>query len=964
MSQAIYQNRPNLAVQLSATACLACLLCGNTHAKIFNTGWLFTRGDPSGAEQIEHPDQSWEKVRLPHDWAIAGPFDRHADGYAGKLPWRGVGWYRKYWKLPATDPQSRVYLDFDGVMAFPKVYVNGKLAGTWDYGYTPFRVDLTPHVRFGEENVIAVRVDTRNQGTRWYPGAGIYRNVALTVKPPVHLAHHGTFVTTPSISEGDAQVVVRNTVEDHLQNDQDFALEVTIVDPAGNVLFSDVQESSTSKQSELQHAFEVRNPQRWDIEHPALYTAVTSLIVEGKTVDERETTFGIREFRFTADDGFHLNGRRVQLQGVNLHHDLGPLGAAFNKRAMERQLEIMQDMGVNALRTSHNPPAAEVLDLCDRMGIVVWDELFDKWDDKAARIDGKPSFEDHARRHVRSLVLRDRNHPSVVTWSIGNEISNQPHDPEGKSRERVQLIRSYFRELDPSRPISLGCHIPSTASTDILSDLDLTGWNYQRRYGLFRERFPEIPIVYSESASTFSTRGFYELPLPTTKIEYSSTHQASSYDLTSAAWADIPEVELELMRRDDFVAGEFVWTGFDYLGEPTPFSRQARSSYFGIVDLCGIPKDRFYLYRSQWNTQRPTLHLLPHWNWEGRQGTPIPVFLYTNGDSAELFVNGISQGIRTKGDLPPRPENLALGASAEASSQADNHAAASAIQENGNGWLASKGDDQAWWQVDLGKLVPVRCLSLEFRRESKLYGYRVLVSEDGNSWEEILAHRASRRPRWGGIPEAIFRTDTVARHLRIEFDKSLDNARPGLASVGVFSAWAESDYYCSTYDYRLRWNEVPYEPGELKAVVRKDGEILGQCIVRTAAAPHSIRLTPDRVQLDSSGEDLCYVTVEAIDRDGVTCPLAENEIRFAVEGPAEIAGVGNGNPLSLEPFQASKRKLFYGKAMLIVRAEAGTGGEIRIVADSPDLASATATIQAGKITELSSSKVRSEQRVD
>jgi beta-galactosidase len=778
------------------------------HVVDFNRGWRFARGDLPGAEAPGFDDSAWQAVRLPHDWAIAGPFDPRENGYAGKLPWRGVGWYRKTFTLHEADRHPggtrRVYFDFDGVMAFPKVYVNGRLAGQWDYGYMSFRVDATPYVKLGQANVIAVLADTRRHGTRWYPGAGIYRKVTMTLCDPVHVAHWGSYATTPEVSDASATVRVRSTVENHLGAESRVSVEVVLLDPDGRAVATGSKSDTVPAggSQELDQSLVVKDPQRWDITSPKLYTARTVVRMGGKVTDAEDAVFGIRTFRFTADDGFHLNGRRVQLHGVCLHHDQGPLGAAFYPRAMERQLQIMRDMGVNALRTSHNPPAPEVLDLCDRMGLIVWDECFDKWDGTADRVGGEP-LREYGEKQIHNFVMRDRNHPCVMVWSIGNEISNQSPRREGKSAESVKFMSDFMRKYDPTRPVGMACDIPSTADQPILDALDLAGWNYARRYARYRERYPQKPIVYSESASALSTRGFYELPLPTAKTQYSRQMQVDSYDHNAAPWSDIPDAEFQLMEQDRFVAGEFVWTGFDYLGEPTPFPREARSSYFGIVDLCGIPKDRFYLYRSYWRPDVTTVHILPHWNWPDRVGQSVPVYVYTNGDSAELFLNGKSLGRRTKA-------------------------------------------------------------------------------------KEVT----------------------------------------------------DSSYYALTDKYRLRWMDVVYEPGELKAVAYKNGKHLGEAVMRTAGQPAAIRLTPDRNELAASGNDLCYVLVEMVDEQGTLCPLADNLIRFHVEGPAEIAAVGNGNPLSLEPFQADHRKLFHGKALLILGTQQGQAGRVRASAESDGLPAA------------------------
>jgi beta-galactosidase len=917
----------------------------------FNNDWKFTKGEQPGAEAAEFNDSAWQAVRLPHDWAISGPFNPKENGYAGKLPWKGVGWYRKTFVLDKADSGKRVYFDFDGVMAFPKVYVNGQLAGQWDYGYMSFRVDATPYVKFDDTNVIAVQVDTRNHGTRWYPGAGIYRKVTMAICKPVHVTHWGTYITTPEVSNSSATVRVRTTVENHLDTEENISIHAEILNPTGQRKLTSPRGTWATPAGgtcEFDQSVSIKNPQLWDINDPQLYTAKIIVLVGDKIVDTETITFGIRTFRFTADDGFHLNGRHLQLYGVNLHHDHGPLGAAFYTRAMERQLEIMREMGVNAIRTSHNPPAPELLDLCDRMGFVVWDEAFDKWDDKADRVKGRPPLEEHGEKQIRNLVMRDRNHPSIVVWSIGNEIGNQPYDREGKSPERVKFMSDFVRKYDNTRPVGISCHIPGTANEPILDSMDLTGWNYARRYANYRKNYPDKPIIYSESASTLSTRGFYEFPLPNGKTQFSKQNQVDSYDLNSAAWSDIPDVEFKLMEDDDFVAGEFVWTGFDYIGEPTPFSQEARSSYFGVVDLCGIPKDRFYLYRSYWRPDVATVHILPHWNWPGRVGQNVPVFVYTNGDSAELFLNGKSLGRRTKGQLPKRPPDFGRGKSATASSvEAGNeHVALNANDaDRSTRWCAADAKTGQWWQVDLGEIRPVRYIAVDFEREAKNYGYEIKISTDESTWQSIITKSTSRFPRWGGPTRAFHEVDAQARYVRIEFTELQRGTWASIREFGVYPEKVESDYYAVTYKYRLRWNDVIYKPGELKAVAYKDGKKIGQAMMRTAGEPAKIRLTPDRKELAATGEDLCYILVEALDEKGTLCPLADNSIRFKVEGPAEIAGVGNGNPLSLEPFQSNNRKLFYGKAMLILRTKDGKTGRVNVTAESVGLAPAEIALQ-------------------
>jgi beta-galactosidase len=951
-----------LAISFAAVG-VAPLAAAESQSLDFRKDWRFTKGDPAGAQTIEFDDSAWASVRLPHDWAIAGPFNpSEPSGSSAKLPWKGVGWYRKSFELDRPEG-SRVYLDFDGVMAFPKVYVNGQLAGEWDYGYTPFWVDITDFVNLHGENVVAVRVDTTNHGTRWYPGAGIYRKVMLELRGPVHIGQWATQVTTPEVSDTSATVHVATTIENHGDQPANVVVEVQLrhPDPTRSSLAGSGTERVTvpaGRSKDVAFSMDVKNPERWDIDDPKLYTAVVLVHPEDRSdkpdftiLDEARIPFGIRTIELTKE-GLHLNGRRVQLQGVNLHHDQGPLGGAFHKRAMQRQLEIMQDMGVNAIRTAHNPPASEMLDLCDKMGILVWDECFDKWDATADRVDGKPSHEEHAEQHLRSMVLRDRNHPSVFVWSIGNEIGP---GGEGLTPERVAMMRDVVRKYDATRPVGIASHLPDLGRGDIFQPLDVVGWNYCRHYLPYHERFPEKPIIYSESAATVSTRGFYELPLPATKTDYSPARQVSSYDYNTAPWADVPDREFALLEHDRYVAGDFVWSGIDYLGEPTPFDNEARSSYFGAVDLCGIPKDRFWLYRSHWHPHETTIHILPHWNWEGQEGQPVPVFVYTNGDSAELFLNGKSLGRRTKGETPPRPENFAAGARVTASSSRPDTPPELIVDGNYlQRWFAESDDPHPWLELDLGESRPIKWLELAFERETKRYGYVVKTSDDGKEWQTIVTHKASDQAQGQGSEHAgMHSVDVNARYLRIEIDevRSVPWAKywPCIREVGVYPEAVESAFYLPTYDYRLRWNEVPYEPGELKAVAYRDGKPIGEAVVRTAGEPAQLRLTPDRSELTADGDDLCYVRVEAFDNEGIPCPLADNEVTFTIHGPAEIAGVGNGNPMSFEPFQGNKRKLFNGKAMLILRTLEGKPGEIRVRATSEGLEDGAAKCSAIKL---------------
>ncbi len=566
---------------------------------VLRDGWEFSRDR-----------KEWKSVRVPHDWAISGPFDIKLDGNTGKLPWKGVGYYRRTIELPFDAAGKFVALRFGGVMASPEVFLNGEKVGGWDYGYMSFEVDISAKLKFGEKNELLVKADTTRHNSRWYPGAGLYRDVKLVVEDAEDRAIWGSVkITTPEITPERAKV------------------RVEYLTPV----------SATP----IVNEFEVEAPVLWDVANPKLYET---------TICGKKYRYGFRTAEFTANDGFHLNGRRVQLKGVNLHSDLGPLGMAFDKGAMRRQLEIMKDMGVNALRTSHNAPAEEVLDLCDEMGIVVWDECFDKWNGTAGLAPGEPP-EELVSRNLKAFVRRDRNHPCVVVWSIGNEIPPRSEkNPAGVYDERCKLFREVVLSEDTTRPVGIGCCHEQSAGRGDYASMDLTGWNYNARYMPMREKYPDKPIVYSESASAFSSWGYFP-DVPTanpTGYDPKTVVDIDSYDRCSARWSDIPDMEFARMERDRFIAGEFVWTGIDYLGEPTPNPNLCRSSFFGICDLCAMPKDRYWLYRSYWNDRKDTVHLLPHWNWDGREGEKVTVMCYTSGDEAELFVNSESAGRRKK----------------------------------------------------------------------------------------------------------------------------------------------------------------------------------------------------------------------------------------------------------------------------------------------------------------------------
>jgi beta-galactosidase len=637
-----------------------------------SSGWKFFQGHVEEAHRPDLDDSGWEAVSIPHDWAIAGPFIPDGDGNTGKLPWKGEGWYRKWVDIPGDDPGKTVYLLFDGVMAFPTVYLNGEFAGRWDYGYNSFFLDVTELIKAGEPNLLAVHADTRQHDSRWYPGAGIYRKVTMIAVGPVHVAVWGTFVTGAMQDDGKALVGISTEINNRAGGEKAVTLRHQILSGTDTVaVIVEAVAIPPGDNNMFTTDVELSEPVLWDTEHPHRYRLVTEILDGDRILDTYTTPFGIREMRFTADDGFHLNGRRVQFRGVNLHHDHGPLGAAFNRRAMERQLVIMKAMGCNAVRTSHNTAAPELLELCDSMGLLVFDEVFDKYDGKAGITD-TTDFEDFARRNIRNFIMRDRNHPSVFIWSVGNEIGDVQWNIDG-GFDKLQTMLKYVEMYDSTRATTLVCDSYESARLRHFDFYDVHSWNYGRRYSLAREMEPGKAVIISESASTLSSRGFYEFPLPEEKTDFTASLQVSSYDLNAPEWAELADDDFMWQQQEPYVAGEFVWTGFDYLGEPTPYNNDyvkalgmgdreaSRSSYFGITDLCGIPKDRYYLYKSYWKPDETTVHILPHWNWPGRVGRNVPVFVYTNGDCAELFLNGRSLGTRCKKpDSPVSVERFRL----------------------------------------------------------------------------------------------------------------------------------------------------------------------------------------------------------------------------------------------------------------------------------------------------------------
>ncbi|MCM8829598.1 MAG: DUF4982 domain-containing protein [Candidatus Omnitrophica bacterium] len=635
--------------------------------KSLKYGWKFQKGDFPEAIKSDFDDSKWEDVQIPHDWAIKGPFSPENDpqvinygdkklvflGNTGALPHTGKGYYRLRFNLPYDIKTKRLRIEFDGVMSHSRVYVNENFVGEWPYGYSSFAFDITEFIKEGE-NTLVVSVDNKPHSSRWYPGAGIYRNVRLVILSPIHISQWGTYITTYIIDEKEARINIRTEIENHYGEDKQIEIETAIISPEGKKVASAIERRNINEKDTTYQEMFIKSPFFWDIETPNLYTASSTIKVEGIIVDWYETKFGIRDLIFDPNNGFFLNKRHVKFKGVCLHHDLGPIGTAINKAALKRQLTLLKEMGCNAIRTSHNPPAPELLELTDEMGFLVIDEAFDEWKIHKCPNGYNTLFDRWAEKDLRAMIRRDRNHPSIIMWSIGNEIPEQT-DPENGAKI-AKFLHNICKEEDPSRPTTSAFNIPEEAiKNGLASIVDIPGWNYKpESYGKYHQILPGKPMYGSETASCISSRGEYFFPAEEERY-IGNNHkrknlQVNSYDLSCPEWANIPDVEFRAQDEHPFIMGEFVWTGFDYLGEPTPYYEEwpSRSSYFGIIDLCGIPKDRFYLYQSRWAHKKGTLHLLPHWTWYGYEGKTIPVHCYTSWNTVELFVNGRSYGIKSK----------------------------------------------------------------------------------------------------------------------------------------------------------------------------------------------------------------------------------------------------------------------------------------------------------------------------
>ena len=750
----------------------------------------------------------WVSVRVPHDWAINGPFAENSElwngtegwvnnpGRTGALPWEGIGWYRTTFSVPAG---KKATLLFDGAMSHATVYVNGKELYSWPNGYSAVPVDVSEAVVPGAENTLEVRLENLPASSRWYPGAGLYRNVHLITTEPVHVPVWGVMVTTPEVSAEKATVCVETTVEG--AEGKNVVVETTILDKDGVVISSG---SSVT----------IDHPLLWSPEEPNLYTAVTAVYSDGLLVDECKTTFGIRKAEFINGKGFFLNGKPTKFNGVCLHHDLGPLGAAVSVPALKHQLEMLKDMGCNAIRTSHNQPAPELVQLCDEMGFMMMVEAFDEWRSAKSANGYHIYFDQWAEKDLTGMIHAFRNNPSVIMWSTGNEVCRVKEDPQEGLAEAKFLTEICHRE-DPTRPVTVGMHMwQRFLKKEWVDAFDVIGINYHpRKFIELRETVGDRLILGAESGSTLSSRGVYHLPaVKQLDMALSPDQQCSSFDLEAVSWGNTPDSDFAMHEDYPWAIGQFVWTGFDYLGEPTPYEAHSypnHSSMFGIVDLASIPKDRYWLFRSVWNKNGHTLHILPHWNWS--DGQDVPVFVYTDAPSAELFLNGKSLGVQSK--AVPRHK--------------------------------TQGDRE----------------------------------------ENVEAR------------------------------------------------------------YRLAWT-VPFEPGELMAVSISDsGAPLDTVYVRTAGEPAGIRLEYDGRRLKADGEDLAYVTVSIVDKDGNLCPMADSPVTFDVTGPGTFRACANGDPTSLEPFQGPTMHAFNGKLTAIVQSSSEEAGKIYLHATSPGLNDTTLTIR-------------------
>ena len=757
--------------------------------------------------EFSRDGQAWTKVNIPHDWAIAGPFDKKWDlqkvaitqngeteateksGRSGALPWIGEGWYRTTVTLP--EGYEAAELLFDGAMAEPRVTINGKEAGYWAYGYNAFRVDATPYIKAGKLD-IGVHLQNLEESSRWYPGAGLYRPVTLILKRNCSIDDWSVFARTVSLKSDEAEVAVDMTVRGH---DEQVKAQIVMADATGNMVAE--AQNLTVKNGLVNTTLKVKAPRLWSPETPYLYTLITKVTKDGKTLDKKQQKIGIRTIKVSREGGFQLNGQTRKLKGVCLHHDLGPLGAAINKAALIRQIRMLKEMGCDAIRTAHNMPSTWQMEICDSMGMMVMAESFDMWIYPKCKNGYARFFKEWALKDITNLVLNHRNHPSIVMWSIGNEIPEQWSE---EGRQIAKQLQGLCHQLDPTRPVTQGMDRAEDAlNSGFAQAMEVPGFNYRvHKYENNIKQLPQGFLLGSETASTVSSRGVYKFPVvPTDNSQFASYSpnydptaltkadgQCSSYDVEYCSWSNLPDDDWVWQDDKDWVIGEFVWTGYDYLGEPTPYDEYwpSRSSYFGIMDLAGLPKDRYWLYRSKWNTKEHTVHLLPHWTWPERKGEVTPVYCYTDGVEAELFVNGKSQG-------------------------------------------------------------------------------------------RIRKNPAERLDR-----------------------------------------------------YRLRWNNVKYEAGEIRVVAYDaQGNKIGEDSRHTAGKPTAIVAQADRKSYRADGEDMVFVTIGVADSKGVAVPTCNNELTFEVAGAGSFEAVCNGDATSLESFKQPRMKLFNGELVVVLRTSEHPG---------------------------------------
>jgi beta-galactosidase len=816
---------------------LPSFLCVKSYAferHLWDEGWRFALHNDDKAHETTFDDHAWRVLDLPHDWAIEGDFYalNPSGANGGALP-GGIGWYRKHLNLNDNDASSRYVLHFDGAYMNTSVYVNGQLVGMRPYGFISFSYDITPYLKKQGDNVVAVKVDNSKQpNSRWYTGCGIYRHVYLMKSSDIRIEEWGVQALT-EVKKGKGKVSLNTKIENPSGRSRRVMVHQTLWNKAHQM----VSKASKACQVEAKGAtisqlLNVNKPQLWSLESPNLYTITTEIEENGRILDRDTISIGLRNVAFDVKKGFFLNGKNIKINGVCLHGDLGCLGTAINEDALYRQLLMMKDMGVNAIRCSHNPPAPELLNLCDSMGLLVMDEAFDSWMQGKTTYDYSIYFKTWAERDLRDMVLRDRNHPSIILWSIGNEVLEQWNktksatvaledvnillnnsrdktllsttDTLNASAKLTQFLASIVRRYDPTRLISAGCNEVSPNNNLFKSGaLDVIGFNYhQKKVADVPQNFPGKPFIMTETVSALHTRGYYRMPSdslyrwPTHKRPFTEpSFMCSSYDNSCAYWGSTHEQTWDIVKHTPYCSGQFIWTGFDYIGEPTPFNFPARSSYFGIVDLAGFPKDVYYLYQSEW-TNKPVLHVFPHWNWI--EGQAIDLWCYYNqADEVELFINGKSQGVRKKSN---------------------------------------------------------------------------------------------------------------------------------------------------EHEYHVAWH-VTYEPGEVRVVARKNGKQVNEKTIRTAGAPHHIRLTSNRNVLKANGRSLSFVTVEVVDKEGNLCPWADQNIQFSLTGEGKIAGVDNGSPFSLERFQANSRHAFFGKCMVVVQAGKAPS-VIKLTAKGVDLQPQTIEIKS------------------